>query len=43
MQERLSMVDGKLTIRSAPGKGTKVIASVDENKIPLVTRTKRKP
>jgi signal transduction histidine kinase len=42
MQERLSMVDGKLTIRSAPGKGTKVIASVDENKIPLVTRTKRK-
>jgi PAS domain S-box-containing protein len=43
MQERLSTVDGKLTIRSAPGKGTKVIATVDENKIPLVTRTKRKP
>ena len=42
MQERLSMVDGKLTIRSAPGKGTKVIATVDENKILRTTRMKRK-
>jgi signal transduction histidine kinase len=42
MQERLSKVDGKLTIRSAPGKGTKVIATVDENKIPNGIRTKRK-
>jgi nitrate/nitrite-specific signal transduction histidine kinase len=43
MQERLSKVDGKLTIRSAPGKGTKVIASVSENTIPRENRTKRKP
>ena len=43
MQERLSKVAGKLTIRSAPGKGTKVIATVDENKIPLTTRMKRNP
>ena len=43
MQERLSKVDGKLTIRSALGKGTKVIATVDENKIPLANRNKRKP
>ena len=42
MQERLSKVDGKLTIRSAPGKGTKVIATVDENKIPSRNRAKRK-
>jgi len=42
MQERLSKVDGKLSIRSAPGKGTKVIATVDENKIPLANRNKRK-
>jgi nitrate/nitrite-specific signal transduction histidine kinase len=42
MQERLSKVDGKLTIRSAPGKGTKIIATVDENKIPGGTRTKKK-
>jgi signal transduction histidine kinase len=43
MQERAAKVDGKLTIRSAPGKGTKVIATVDENKIPRATRNKRKP
>jgi signal transduction histidine kinase len=43
MQERAAKVDGKLTIRSAPGKGTKVIATVDENKIPRITRNKRKP
>jgi PAS domain S-box-containing protein len=42
MQERATKVDGKLTIRSAPGKGTKVIATVDENKIPRETRNKRK-
>jgi PAS domain S-box-containing protein len=43
MQERAAKVDGKITIRSAPGKGTKVIAIVDENKTPLATRDKRKP
>jgi nitrate/nitrite-specific signal transduction histidine kinase len=43
MQERLSKVDGKLTIRSAPGKGTKIIATVDENKIPRAIKMKRKP
>jgi signal transduction histidine kinase len=43
MQERAAKVDGKLTIRSAPGKGTKVIATVDENKNPRTTRNKRKP
>jgi signal transduction histidine kinase len=42
MQERLSKVDGKLTIRSAPGKGTKVIATVDENKNSRATRNKGK-
>ena len=42
MQERLSQVDGKLTIRSAPGKGTKVIATVDENKNSRATRNKGK-
>jgi PAS domain S-box-containing protein len=42
MQERLAKVDGKLTIRSAPGKGTKVIATVDENRVPRTTRMKRK-
>jgi len=40
MQERVAKVDGKITIRSAPGKGTKVIASVGENKIPDPTRNK---
>jgi len=43
MQERLSKVAGKLTVRSAPGKGTKIIATVDENKIPRGTRTKKQP
>ena len=43
MQERVAKVDGKLFIRSAPGNGTKVIASVDENKIPPATRDRRKP
>jgi len=43
MQERVAKVDGKLTIRSVPGKGTKIIATVDENKIPQATRDKRKP
>ena len=42
MQERLAKVDGKLTIRSVPGKGTKVIAMVDENKIPPAYRNKGK-
>ena len=42
MQERLAKVDGKLTIHSAPGKGTKVIAMVDENKIPHANRLGRK-
>ena len=32
MQERLSQVDGKLTIRSAPGKGTKIIVEVPRTK-----------
>ena len=40
MQERVAKVDGKITIRSAPGKGTKVIATVGENKIPNPTRNK---
>jgi len=41
MKERLTKVDGKLEIRSAPGKGTKVIATIDENNIPHTPRTKR--
>ncbi|MGB8212434.1 MAG: histidine kinase N-terminal 7TM domain-containing protein [Anaerolineales bacterium] len=41
MQERVNKVDGKVTIRSAPGKGTKIIASVGENKVPPVILTKR--
>jgi PAS domain S-box-containing protein len=40
MQERVAKVNGKLTIKSAPGKGTKVIATVGENKIPHPTRNK---
>ena len=40
MQERVAKVDGKITIKSAPGKGTKVIATVGENKIPNPTRNK---
>jgi nitrate/nitrite-specific signal transduction histidine kinase len=40
MQERVAKVDGKITIRSALGKGTKVIATVGENKIPNPTRNK---
>jgi len=40
MQERVTKVDGKITIRSAPGKGTKIIATVGENKIPNPTRNK---
>jgi PAS domain S-box-containing protein len=41
MQERVTKADGKVTIRSVPGKGTKVIATVDENKIPHAKRNKR--
>lgn len=33
MQERVAKVDGKLSIKSAPGKGTKVIVTVSKNKI----------
>jgi PAS domain S-box-containing protein len=40
MQERVTKVNGKLAIRSTPGKGTKVIAMVGENKIPNPTRNK---
>jgi PAS domain S-box-containing protein len=40
MQERVAKVDGKIIIKSAPGKGTKVIATVGENKIPNPTRNK---
>jgi signal transduction histidine kinase len=40
MQETLAKVDGKLEIRSAPGKGTKVIATIYENKIPSAARNK---
>jgi PAS domain S-box-containing protein len=43
MQERAAVVDGKVTIRSAPGKGTKVTATVSENKIPQTNRKKREP
>lgn len=42
MQERISKVDGKVEIKSAPGKGTKVIATVDENKISHATRKTKK-
>lgn len=41
MQERITKVDGKITIKSIPGKGTKVIATVGGNKIPSPTRNKR--
>ena len=43
MQERVNHVDGKVVIRSAPGKGTKVIATVCENESPRVTRKKGNP
>ena len=43
MQERVSKVDGKVIVKSAPGKGTKVIVTVNENKIPPSTKNKRKP
>jgi PAS domain S-box-containing protein len=42
MQERVTKVNGKLVIRSAPGKGTKVIATVGETKIPHPTRNKER-
>ncbi len=41
MQERAAKVEGKLTIQSVPGKGTKVIAMVEENKTPPASRDKR--
>ena len=41
MQERVNQVDGKVTIKSAPGKGTKVIATVGDNKTPSANRKKR--
>ncbi len=34
MHERISKVDGKLVIRSAPGKGTRIIATISDNNIP---------
>ncbi len=43
MQERVTKVNGKITIQSVPGKGTKVIATVYENKIPQATRNITKP
>jgi signal transduction histidine kinase len=38
MRERVNQVDGKVVIKSTPGKGTKVIATVSENKTPYATR-----
>jgi signal transduction histidine kinase len=34
MQERVAKVDGKLIIKSTPGKGTKITATVGNNKNP---------
>jgi signal transduction histidine kinase len=39
MHERMAKVDGKLVVRSTPGKGTTIIASVSKNKLP--TRGKK--
>ena len=38
MRERVNQVDGKVVIKSTPGKGTKVIATVSENKTPYAAR-----
>jgi PAS domain S-box-containing protein len=43
MQERAALVDGKVSIRSAVGKGTKVTATVSETNIPQTTRKKKEP
>jgi PAS domain S-box-containing protein len=42
MQERASLVNGKVIVKSVPGKGTKVTVTVNENKIPYTTRNKIK-
>ena len=38
MHERAAKVDGKLEIQSAPGKGTKITATVNKEKIPPATK-----
>ena len=38
MRERLAQVDGKLTIRSTPGKGTKITATVSKDRIPTAAK-----
>ena len=38
MRERVNQVDGKVVIKSTPGKGTKVIATVSENKTPYAAK-----
>ena len=41
MQERIDKVDGILTIKSAPGKGTKVIVTIGKNKIPHANKRRK--
>jgi len=43
MHERAAKVDGKLAIKSAPGKGTTITATVSRNKIPTKAKKEKQP
>ncbi len=43
MHERAAKVDGRLAIKSSPGKGTRITATVSRNKIPSKAKKEKQP
>jgi PAS domain S-box-containing protein len=43
MNERLAKVSGKLVVKSFPGKGTRITATVSKNKIPTRAKKEKQP